>query len=113
MVHQSPLSFDHSFPFLSAFEEEHKLDLNLFRLGVLACYLDPLHLGSFLQDPAVSLTLWQQLAQCMTKGFISDNGRVRIVFSDSAFVILSALPHFTQCLIQCVGMCPLDSCPLG
>lgn len=89
------------------------LDPNLFRLGVLACYLDPLHLGSFLQDPAVSLTLWQQLAQCMTKGFISDNGRVRIAFSDLAFVILSALPHFTQCLMKCVGMCPRDSCPLG
>lgn len=46
------------------------------RLGVLTCYLDPADLGSFLQDSAGSLALWQQLAQCMSKGFISDSGRV-------------------------------------
>ena len=46
------------------------------RLGVLACYLDPLELGSYLQGSAVPLALWQQLAQCMTKGLISDSGRV-------------------------------------
>ncbi|XP_068587033.1 stereocilin [Cebidichthys violaceus] len=49
---------------------------NVPRLGVLACYLDPVELGSFLQDSAVSLALWQQLAQCMSKGFISTSGRL-------------------------------------
>ncbi|XP_019126041.2 stereocilin [Larimichthys crocea] len=49
---------------------------NILRLGVLACYLDPVDLGSYLQDPAVSSTLWQLLAQCMSKGFISDSGRL-------------------------------------
>ncbi|XP_070688298.1 stereocilin [Pempheris klunzingeri] len=49
---------------------------NIQRLGVLACYLDPVDLGSFLQDSAVSLALWQQLAQCMSKGFISASGRL-------------------------------------
>ncbi|KAK1891891.1 putative stereocilin-like protein [Dissostichus eleginoides] len=39
------------------------------RLGVLVCYLDPGELGSFLQDSAVSSALWQQLAQCMSKGW--------------------------------------------
>ncbi|KAM3625394.1 uncharacterized protein V6R79_011379 [Siganus canaliculatus] len=46
------------------------------RLGVVACYLDPIDLGLFLQDSAVSLALWQQLAQCMSKGLISDSGRL-------------------------------------
>ncbi|XP_029282086.1 LOW QUALITY PROTEIN: stereocilin [Cottoperca gobio] len=46
------------------------------RLGVLACYLDPVELGSFLEDSAVSSALWQQLAQCMSKGFISTSGRL-------------------------------------
>ncbi|XP_068435116.1 stereocilin [Clinocottus analis] len=46
------------------------------RLGVLACYLDPVDLGSFLQDSAVSSALRQQLAQCMSKGFISTSGRL-------------------------------------
>ncbi|XP_074475072.1 stereocilin isoform X2 [Sebastes fasciatus] len=49
---------------------------NIPRLGVLACYLDPVDLGSFLQDSAVSSALWQQLAQCMSKGFISTSGRL-------------------------------------
>ncbi|KAM9366292.1 stereocilin [Symphorus nematophorus] len=49
---------------------------NILRLGVLACYLDPGDLGSFLQDLAVSLALWQQLAQCMSKGFVSASGRL-------------------------------------
>ncbi|KAK5935218.1 hypothetical protein CgunFtcFv8_020600 [Champsocephalus gunnari] len=46
------------------------------RLGVLACYLDPGELGSFLQDSAVSSALWQQLAQCMSKGLVSTSGRL-------------------------------------
>ncbi|XP_078113836.1 LOW QUALITY PROTEIN: stereocilin [Sander vitreus] len=49
---------------------------NISRLGVLACYLDPVDLGLFLKDSAVSSTLWQQLAQCMSKGFISTSGRL-------------------------------------
>ncbi|XP_036951641.1 stereocilin [Acanthopagrus latus] len=49
---------------------------NILRLGILTCYLDPVDLVSFLQDSAVSLALWQQLAQCMSKGFISDSGRL-------------------------------------
>lgn len=53
------------------------------RLGVLACYLDPLDLGPFLHGSAVSRTLWLQLAQCMTKGFISDSGRVSPAFSNA------------------------------
>ncbi|KAK5873907.1 hypothetical protein PBY51_018907 [Eleginops maclovinus] len=46
------------------------------RLGVLVCYLDPVELGSFLQDSAVSSALWQQLAQCMSQGFVSTSGRL-------------------------------------
>nr|XP_043885418.1 stereocilin [Solea senegalensis] len=49
---------------------------NILRLGVLACYLDPGDLGSYVLDSAVSSALWQQLAQCMSKGFISDSGRL-------------------------------------
>lgn len=53
------------------------------RLGVLACYLDPLDLAPFLHGSAASQTLWLQLAQCMTKGFISDSGRVSPAFSNA------------------------------
>ncbi|XP_035507945.1 stereocilin-like [Morone saxatilis] len=49
---------------------------NILRLGVLACYLDPVDLSSFLWDSTVSVALWQQLAQCMSKGFISASGRL-------------------------------------
>uniref|UniRef100_A0A087YJL5 Stereocilin n=1 Tax=Poecilia formosa TaxID=48698 RepID=A0A087YJL5_POEFO len=49
---------------------------DLLRLGVLACYLDPAELGLYLQDPAVSSVLWQQLSQCISKGLISSSGRV-------------------------------------
>ncbi|KAM7015042.1 stereocilin [Tautogolabrus adspersus] len=48
----------------------------ILRLGVLVCYLDPEDLGLFLQDSSVSSALWQQLAQCMSKGFISSSGRL-------------------------------------
>lgn len=64
---------------MSAIQKENFSHLNVVsfcRLGVLACYLDPLDLGSYLQDSAVSSALWQQLAHCMNKGFISDSGRV-------------------------------------
>lgn len=47
------------------------------RLGVLACYMDPSDLGSYLQDSAVASALWQQLSQCISKGFVSAGGRVR------------------------------------
>ncbi|XP_044213565.1 stereocilin [Thunnus albacares] len=49
---------------------------DILRLGVLACYLDPLELHSVLQDSALSSALWQQLAQCISKGFISATGRL-------------------------------------
>ncbi|XP_018523372.1 stereocilin [Lates calcarifer] len=49
---------------------------NILRLGVLACYLDPVDLDSYNQDSAVSPVLWQQLAQCMSKGFVSASGRL-------------------------------------
>ncbi|XP_053177657.1 stereocilin [Scomber japonicus] len=49
---------------------------DILRLGVLACYLDPFELYSALQDSAVSSALWQQLAQCISKGFVSDSGRL-------------------------------------
>ncbi|KAM7406187.1 hypothetical protein PAMP_000580 [Pampus punctatissimus] len=49
---------------------------DILRLGVLACYLDPLELHSVLQDSAVSSALWQRLAQCISKGFISASGRL-------------------------------------
>ncbi|XP_029354317.1 stereocilin [Echeneis naucrates] len=49
---------------------------DILRLGALACYLDPVELGSYVQDLAVSSLLWQQLAQCMSEGFISADGRL-------------------------------------
>ncbi|KAM9860994.1 stereocilin [Aulostomus maculatus] len=59
------------------FTKKNNLTIDkILRLGVLACYLDPLDLQSFLQDPAVSSALWQQLFQCMSKGFISASGRL-------------------------------------
>uniref|UniRef100_A0A3Q2VYF0 Stereocilin n=1 Tax=Haplochromis burtoni TaxID=8153 RepID=A0A3Q2VYF0_HAPBU len=45
-------------------------------LGVLACYMDPSDLGSYLQDSAVASALWQQLSQCISKGFVSAGGRL-------------------------------------
>ncbi|XP_028293866.1 stereocilin isoform X2 [Gouania willdenowi] len=49
---------------------------SLIRLGSLVCYLDPADVGFYLQDSAVSSALWQQLSQCISKGFISANGRL-------------------------------------
>ncbi|XP_024858230.1 stereocilin isoform X2 [Kryptolebias marmoratus] len=49
---------------------------DLLRLGVLACYMDPAELGSYLQDSAVSSALWQQLSRCISKGLIDANGRL-------------------------------------
>ncbi|XP_069030487.1 stereocilin [Embiotoca jacksoni] len=49
---------------------------NILRLGVLACYLDPADLGSYLQDIDVSSALWQQLSHCISNGFLSASGRM-------------------------------------
>ncbi|XP_061669972.1 stereocilin-like [Syngnathoides biaculeatus] len=49
---------------------------NISRLGVLACYLDPLDLRSFLLDSALSSMLQRQLVWCASKGFISPSGRL-------------------------------------
>nr|XP_057945778.1 stereocilin isoform X2 [Doryrhamphus excisus] len=49
---------------------------NIMRLGILACYLDPLDLHSFLHNSAVSFTLQRQLLQCVSKGFIRASGRL-------------------------------------
>ncbi|XP_071778934.1 stereocilin [Centroberyx gerrardi] len=49
---------------------------NILRLGVLACYLDPLELRPFLQASSQSSALWQQLGQCMSEGLISASGRL-------------------------------------
>ncbi|KAG7230527.1 hypothetical protein INR49_012240 [Caranx melampygus] len=49
---------------------------NILRLGVLSCYLDPIELGSYVQDSAVTPDFWQLLAQCVSKGFISASGRL-------------------------------------
>ncbi|XP_061526984.1 LOW QUALITY PROTEIN: stereocilin-like [Phycodurus eques] len=49
---------------------------NISRLGVFACYLDPLDLHSFLLDSALSSTLQRKLVWCVSKGFISARGRL-------------------------------------
>ncbi|XP_023251500.1 stereocilin-like [Seriola lalandi dorsalis] len=51
-------------------------DHDFYRLGVLACYLDPGELDSYVQDSAASSAFWQRLAQCVSKGFISASGRL-------------------------------------
>uniref|UniRef100_A0A3Q3IMP4 Stereocilin LRR domain-containing protein n=1 Tax=Monopterus albus TaxID=43700 RepID=A0A3Q3IMP4_MONAL len=65
---------------------------NIQRLGVLACYLDPADLGSYLQDSAVTSGVWQQLARCMSKGFISASGRVRATWSFQTLNVSSMAP---------------------
>ncbi|TNM91167.1 hypothetical protein fugu_003456 [Takifugu bimaculatus] len=49
---------------------------NILRMGILACYLEPQDLGSYLQDAALSAALLPQLARCTSEGFISENGRL-------------------------------------
>ncbi|KAM8876756.1 stereocilin isoform 1-T2 [Synchiropus picturatus] len=49
---------------------------DILRLGVLTCYLDPLDIRVFLQDPTVSSVVWHQLLHCISKGFISPNSRL-------------------------------------
>ncbi|KAM8894922.1 stereocilin isoform 3-T3 [Spinachia spinachia] len=68
---------------------------NILRLGVLACYLDPVQLGSFLQDSAVSSALWQQLAQCMSNGLISTSGRLAswLIPAVETLNVSSMTPH--------------------
>lgn len=68
------------------------------RLGVLACYLDPVELGSFLRDSAVSSALWQQLAQCMSKGLISTSGRVSGTGSLLLFRTCASNHQHPECL---------------
>uniref|UniRef100_A0A3P8T5S2 Stereocilin n=1 Tax=Amphiprion percula TaxID=161767 RepID=A0A3P8T5S2_AMPPE len=58
------------------FSKKKNLTGDNIMLGVLACYLDPSDLGSYLEDSAVSSDLWLQLSQCMSKGFISASGRL-------------------------------------
>lgn len=92
------------------------------RLGVLTCYLDPVDLGSFLQDSVGSLALWQQLAQCMSKGFISDSGRVNTTCSVNLLETTDILIFFSLCaqllspklcLTNWADLCVMNSCPLG
>ncbi|XP_029947286.1 stereocilin [Salarias fasciatus] len=58
------------------FSKKNLTSDDVLRLGVLACYLEPADLGSYLQDQAVSAALWQQLSQCLDKGLISASGRL-------------------------------------
>lgn len=81
---------------MSAIQKENISHLNVVpfcRLGVLACYLDPLDLGSYLQDSAVSSALWQQLARCMNNGFISDSGRVSQLLLKPLPFLLHVVPQ--------------------
>uniref|UniRef100_A0A665T7S1 Stereocilin LRR domain-containing protein n=1 Tax=Echeneis naucrates TaxID=173247 RepID=A0A665T7S1_ECHNA len=86
---------------------QRRKDLVSCRLGALACYLDPVELGSYVQDLAVSSLLWQQLAQCMSEGFISADGRVRGSCSFSCLLYLhkvffGTLLSFSYCSVLCV-----------
>ncbi|KAK3533942.1 hypothetical protein QTP70_034944, partial [Hemibagrus guttatus] len=47
----------------------------IMRLGILICYMNSEELHRFLSVPPVSPTLWQQLAQCISDGHVSGNGR--------------------------------------
>ncbi|XP_068612610.1 stereocilin [Brachionichthys hirsutus] len=60
----------------AVFSNKNLTSADILRLGVLACYLDPADLGSYLLDSAVFSALWQQLAQCMSKGVVSERGRL-------------------------------------
>ncbi|XP_061749537.1 stereocilin [Nerophis ophidion] len=57
-------------------KNENLTDNDVIRLGVLACYLDPTDLHSFLHDSAVSSTLQRQLLKCLSEGIISASGRL-------------------------------------
>ncbi|XP_053369543.1 stereocilin [Clarias gariepinus] len=46
------------------------------RLGILICYMNSEELHHFLSIPPVSPALWQQLAQCISDGHVSGNGRL-------------------------------------
>uniref|UniRef100_A0A3B4YMY7 Stereocilin-like n=1 Tax=Seriola lalandi dorsalis TaxID=1841481 RepID=A0A3B4YMY7_SERLL len=58
------------------FSKKKNLTSDNILLGVLACYLDPGELDSYVQDSAASSAFWQRLAQCVSKGFISASGRL-------------------------------------
>ncbi|XP_053094140.1 stereocilin [Pangasianodon hypophthalmus] len=48
----------------------------IMRLGILICYVNSEELHRFLSIPPVSPLLWQQLAQCISDGHVSGNGRL-------------------------------------
>ncbi|XP_027017151.2 stereocilin [Tachysurus fulvidraco] len=48
----------------------------IMRLGILICYMNSEELQRFLSVPPVSDALWQQLAQCISDGHVSGNGRL-------------------------------------
>ncbi|XP_053539341.1 stereocilin [Ictalurus punctatus] len=48
----------------------------IMRLGILICYMNSDELHRFLSIPPVSPALWQQLAQCISDGHVSGNGRL-------------------------------------
>lgn len=78
------------------------------RMGILACYLEPQDLGSYLQDAALSAALLPQLARCTSEGFISESGRVSRTLSNTS--VNQHVPPFVCC---CSALCFSDSCTLG
>ncbi|TSL68171.1 Stereocilin [Bagarius yarrelli] len=48
----------------------------IMRLGILICYMNSEDLHRFLSVPQVLPALWQQLAQCISDGHVSANGRI-------------------------------------
>ncbi|KAI5609751.1 stereocilin-like [Silurus asotus] len=48
----------------------------IMRLGILICYMNSEELHGFLSIPPISPALWQQLAQCISDGHVSGNGRI-------------------------------------
>lgn len=72
----------------------------LCRMGILACYLEPQELGSYLQDAAVSAALLPQLARCTSEGFISEGGRVSGTFSNTSV----KLSHLSAVAQPCVSL---------
>lgn len=54
------------------------------------CYMNSEDLQRFLSIPPVSSALWQQLAQCISDGHISGNGRVRTSFLISSKYIFNS-----------------------
>ncbi|XP_029001195.2 stereocilin [Betta splendens] len=57
-------------------EKEDLTSDDIQRLGGLACFLDPVALGHYLQSSPVSPAVCQQLAQCVSGGLVSAGGRL-------------------------------------